>query len=460
MIRSCVVSAVVVWMSLTAAFGGSYTMKRDGDIRADASSTQDAAVVFWMKPGHIGYGAASWAFVDGEVVGVLPKDGCFFSHVSEGLHLLWVKAKGRGSVATAEMLVVAGRTYYLEYNEIALRSVDEVQGMNNLAECKYVEMSDLGRQRGVEISDRWYARAQENVTANMGPVVAKSRVPNDTRGMVRIPAGTEVEVELMENLSSRHTEEGEEILFRTTHDLELGTALTVPAGRLVRGVVHRVVRGGAGGVAGDVDVVVPALVTRDGVQIPVLGRVSAGGRGAQGRAAVMGALFGLAGSLGTTGTAAFVPAGGRYVLTVREDTWVHDRTEVERATASAVEEQAAHQTPVKADNFRIMFDPEKRIEKEVVVVSFRSDQALADASLAAVGDLELLDSMPATRLKTLKNGRCEISFPTWSVLRYVRRPDDDNLFAVPLRVTGVLEDGTRVLVSAIASIKIVERNES
>jgi hypothetical protein len=287
--------------------------------------------------------------------------------------------------------------------------------------------------------------------------MATSPVPDDTTGLVLVRAGTVVEVELMENLSSRHTSEGEQILFRTAHDVEISDSLTVPAGRLVRGIVHRVDRASGGGDAGEVDVVIPALVTRDGIEIPVIGRVIVEGRDAHEKAGGMRVAFGLIGQGLTKGKAAYVLAGERYALTVRDDTWVPDRRGVEKEEALRRAEDEAAEQALQARGCEITFKPESRKSLKDIVVCIEIGQPLVEASLTEVGELKLLDPVRASGIQRRKGGRWAVSLPGWSVLRYVR-PEQRSSFEIPLRVTGALEDGTRITATSVLSVVIVEQD--
>ena len=84
----------------------------------------------------------------------------------------------------------------------------------------------------------------------------------------------------------------------------------------------------------------PALVTRGGVKIPVIGRVIIEGVDKHEGASNMGAAFGMLGWGLTRGKEADRLAGARYQLTVREDTWVPrnpgaEERESQRLTALA-----------------------------------------------------------------------------------------------------------------------------
>ena len=462
MVRFLAIAVVIVAFTLSPAFGGSYFVKHTGVDGPAAAPSEGSALVYWVRPSAYGGAIKSWAFVDGEVVGVTKANGYFFADVPAGNHIFWSKAE---NVSMTELDIVAGHTYYFEHDirmgdvkaQVKQTVLTEQQGKDALAECEYYEITEAGRQRGAEIIANRFASVQRESARRAIPRVTAA-APETTEGMVLVRAGTEVEVELMENLSSRHTTEGEQILFRTAHDLEISENITVPKGRLVKGVVRHVDRASGGGDAGEVDVVLPALVTRDGIEIPVVGRVIVEGRDTHEKAGGMAIAFGLIGHAATKGKAAYVLAGERYSLTVREDTWVPDRTEVEKVMAEREARASADASELQAEDCEIRFKPESSKAIKDVVVCIRSGEALSEASLAAVGELTLLDPVPATRIKRRKADQWDVSLPGWDVLRYVR-PEDRTQFDVPLGVTGVLDDGTRVTATSVLSVEIVEKTK-
>ena len=463
MVRFLPIAVVIVAFTLSPALAGEYFVKHTGVDRPAAAPTEDTALVYWVRPTVYGGGIKSWAFVDDQVVGTTKAAGYFFANVPAGTHIFWSKAE---NVSMINLEVLAGHTYYFEHDirtgdikaQVRQTVLTEQQGKNALAKCDYYEITEAGRQRGSEIAANRFAAVQRASERRAIPMVTAA-VPETTEGMVLVRAGTEVEVELMENLSSRHTTEGEHILFRTTHDLEIDESITVQKGRLLRGIVHYVEWAGVGGSAGEVDVVLPALVTRDGIEIPVVGRVIVEGRDTHEKSGVMTAAFGVFGHAATKGKAAYVLAGERYVLTVREDTWVPDRTEVERQVAEREVRASANTPELQTENCEIKFKPESRKPVKDVVVCIESSEALTAASLVAVGELTLLDPFPATSIKRRKPDRWDVTLPGWSVLRYVRT-EDRNQFDVQLGVTGVLDDGTRVKATSVLSIEIVEKTKS
>jgi hypothetical protein len=441
MMRSSAVALVVVLLLLSPVEAGNYFVEHTGADEPLAAPSEDSALVYWIRPSNLGSAVKTWAFVDDHVVGVTKARGYFFVNVPAGKHIFWNRAE---NVSAVEMEVLPGRTYYFEHDirrgemkaQVKQAPLTKEQGEAILATCKYTELTDEGRQRGAEIVAERLSRVQAQIAEDSPPAV-ELEAPSNTEGMVLVKAGLEVEVELMENLSSRHTTESEEILFRTTHDVAIDENLTVPAGWLVKGLVDRVDRASGGGDAGEVDVVIPSLVARDGTEIPVVGRVMVEGRDKHGKASNMAGGFGMLGWGLTKGKAAYVLAGETYTLMVRQDTWVTDRSEEEMANAEREASRAAEAMELKATSASITFEPESRKKVRDVVVVVETSDELSEVTVSGVGDLTLLDPVPAVQLKRRKGGRWELSFPGWSVLRFVR-PDDRTVFDVPIRLDGSL----------------------
>lgn len=129
-----------------------------------AEPTADSAVVYFVRPALMGKTVKTWAFVDEEPVGANKGRHYTFAKVSPGLHLFWAKAENTSAL---ELKVNAGETYYLKQGirmggmkaRVKLMAVDAEEGKKAMQKCKYTELTDEGRERGMEIVANKYETA-------------------------------------------------------------------------------------------------------------------------------------------------------------------------------------------------------------------------------------------------------------------------------------------------------------
>jgi len=121
-------------------------------------------------------------------------------------------------------------------------------------------------------------------------------------------------------------------------------------------------------------------------------------------------------------------------------------------------------TPVTGDSVLLQardcaidFKPDGRKDLEDVVVRLETDKRVVEAALVAVGDLTMLEPRRATSIRGRKGGLCDVSFPAWDVLRFVKT-GEKNRVETPIRLSGVLDDGTEVNATSMLTVVIEEKN--
>ncbi len=126
-----------------------------------AEPTDDAAIVYFVRPSALGYAVRLWAFVDDTPVGLNLGAQYTFTTVDPGKHLFWAYAENTSAL---EMEVEVGKTYYLKqipnmglmYARVKLVIVSEDAGKKAIKKSKYTELTESGEKRGQEIVEMKY----------------------------------------------------------------------------------------------------------------------------------------------------------------------------------------------------------------------------------------------------------------------------------------------------------------
>jgi hypothetical protein len=78
-----------------------------------------------------------------------------------------------------------------------------------------------------------------------------------------IPDGTEIEVETVEEISSKTATEGDPLTFKVSEDVKIGGHVVIPKGALVKGVVSNAKKSGRMGKAGTLSIRIESTSTVD-----------------------------------------------------------------------------------------------------------------------------------------------------------------------------------------------------
>ncbi|MDH3629250.1 MAG: DUF2846 domain-containing protein [Acidobacteriota bacterium] len=133
------------------------------------------ALVYVFRPAVVAAAVKTWAFVDDDLIMVSKPKAYSFAQVPAGKRLFWTKSENTSAL---EMDVVAGETYYFKvaikagFNKARAKivQVDAEEAKKFFDKCGYVEPSDEGLARAVEIAanrkDRAVNKAAERKKKN------------------------------------------------------------------------------------------------------------------------------------------------------------------------------------------------------------------------------------------------------------------------------------------------------
>ena len=155
---------------------------------------------------------------------------------------------------------------------------------------------------------------EEAKAGNSGMTISK--IP---KGEAYIPMGTELAVEVVEELSSKKNKTGEAIKLRLCDNIIINDVIVVPAGAPVEGHITKAKGSGLLGRAGTLEFAVDSVKTINNVTIPLeyVGRIQAGSDG--GAVAVV-ALVSVVGGIFMKGANVRIPAGTKIMSKVKTDT--------------------------------------------------------------------------------------------------------------------------------------------
>ena len=167
-------------------------------------------------------------------------------------------------------------------------------------------------------------QAQEKKTMRELVEAAKSgnsdvRVTKIPKGEAYIPMGTELAVEVVEELSGKKNKPGEAIKLRLCDNIIINDVIVVPAGAPVEGHITKAKGPGLLGRAGTLEFSVDSVKTINNITSPLeyVGHIQAGSDG--GAIAVV-ALVSVVGGIFMKGANVRVPAGTKVMSKVKADT--------------------------------------------------------------------------------------------------------------------------------------------
>ena len=281
----------------------------------------DTALVYMVRLGEFaGSGRTERVFIEDTLVGVLPNRTYTFTHVEPGTHLLWA------SFHKDPLMVdlAPGQTYYLVFKlSERLALVPAETGAKAVADsAHYRAMSDEGREKGgKEAKEEWpERRTKYGERLALGSVDRNYQRPASTDGMVKVPASTAINVELMENLTSAVRRFGEEVWVRVAADVVVDNTVVIAKGAAVEALVRDAKNSGGFGKAGVVDIGLFSVTAIDGTMCPVIGQVFSRGR-TEGTG-VESFFGGVLGAYLVKGGQGYVPAGSAAVAYAQTDVWI------------------------------------------------------------------------------------------------------------------------------------------
>ena len=148
---------------------------------------------------------------------------------------------------------------------------------------------------------------------------AKAKESKIPAGEAYVPGGTELAVEVVDELSSKKCKTGETIRLKLVDNLIINDVIVVPAGASVEGHITKSKGSGLFGRAGTLEFSVDSVKTINNIAIPLeyVGRIQAG---SDGGAVAVAAAVSLVGGLFMKGANVKIPAGTKVLAKVKDDT--------------------------------------------------------------------------------------------------------------------------------------------
>jgi len=150
-------------LGLAAKYIHAQKDKKFGEVNADQG------LIYFVRPmGYLGGMYHFWIFVDERPVSVTRGHNYTFTYVSPGKHIIW--SRSPENVSAIEMDIKGGETYYIKQKVKAgglyRVKLEHIEKEKALAKMKmetlyYSTMTDEGRARAEELSDKWFERAKE-----------------------------------------------------------------------------------------------------------------------------------------------------------------------------------------------------------------------------------------------------------------------------------------------------------
>jgi len=146
-----------------------------------------------------------------------------------------------------------------------------------------------------------------------------AHISNMQAGEAYIPAGTQVSVATINELTSKKNKKGEQVQFKLLENLILNDVVVIPSGATVYGRLTDVTSSGFFGRAGKLIFSIDSVKTVNGVEIPLeyMGKIEAG---SDGGAVVVTAVVSLLGGFLMKGKNVNIPAGTKFAAKVKNDT--------------------------------------------------------------------------------------------------------------------------------------------
>jgi hypothetical protein len=413
----------------------------------------DMALVYFVRTGHFtGSARTMFVYADDTFLGTLDNKSYSFAYVEPGKHLFWTN----WTRISRELELVAGETYYLDvWTKISI--ADKVQGKALISQQgRYVTPTDKEVATSARHIEKRYGKAQKREAKKEKAeveTVAAAKKPDDTEGMVKIPGGTKIQLELLENISSYYNETGGKIWFRVVEDHAIGGRFYLRKGLRVSGKIRQVQRAKGHGAGGDIDVVVPAIYTPEGGVLPLVAQIATAGEGRTGTAIALAASGGLAGAIAGAfikGSESFHLTGEILEVWVREDAWMPEATASEESDDESSDAAAPKKLEARIQS-PVTFHPQRHRTLKDIRVEITVANELGEVEVYAVGDCELPEPVKPVKL-VRSNGTTSCFFNGWSLIRYMRTDTEDAEVLVKIR--GILNDGLHFVSEAAIAFSV------
>ena len=150
---TCLLVTILVAATVQAA---EYYTKYDKSDQRRGEPQEGHALVYVFRPATMGYAIKTWAFADDDLMMVSKPKAYSFAQVPAGKRLFWTKSENTSAI---ELDVEAGQAYYLKVKikmglgkaRAKVLQIDEAEAQKYFQKCSYVEASEEGLARAVEI---------------------------------------------------------------------------------------------------------------------------------------------------------------------------------------------------------------------------------------------------------------------------------------------------------------------
>ncbi len=162
---ACLLATLLLGATIQAA---EYYTKHPKSDQRRAEPEEGHALVYVFRPASMGAAIKTWAFVDDDLMMVSKPKAYSFAQVPAGKRLFWTKSE---NTSAFELDVEAGKTYYLQVKikmglgkaRAAIVQIDEAEAEKYFDKCGYVEPTEEGLARAVEIVANRKHRAENKV---------------------------------------------------------------------------------------------------------------------------------------------------------------------------------------------------------------------------------------------------------------------------------------------------------
>ena len=420
---------------------------RDQEAKPLGEVLPDKALIYLIRPGgDVTRLYTTFVYSDQVLLGTVDSSSYGFAYADAGEHLVWSVREG-WLVACERFEFVSGQTYYLKVDPrtITMISKEEgIVGIDTVRSHKTTTDEEIETSRR-HIEKKW-AKVQKRDSAEPRAAIEKVVVepaPVDVSGKVRIPKGTTVKLELLENVSTWLNQPGDTVRFRVVDDLVIDGNTFLHAGTNVDAKLDKVKSGTASGKPGVIDIVIPGVRAADGSLVPLVGRVMGAGAdrlGAGGQSAALSSLTGgFGGGVATEGGAVLIQLGKIYEPVTPVDVWVDPRRVTPPVLAPASIETPGLTLASSAREVKCRIGTACAGLGDIVI-TLQSEQPPSTVSIRAIDGRVLPSPISASVRERAKGGGWMYTFPGWSVVRNL--PLKVGTASAALRLEGSLDNGT------------------
>jgi hypothetical protein len=239
--------------------------------------------------------------------------------------------------------------------------------------------------------------------------------------MVKIPAGTALMAELMENLNSGRNSADDSVWVRTAEDMQIEGNLFVRAGTPVKALIRGAKKRGRFLKAGYLDLIMVSVVAADGTVCPLVGQVATtAAERSQVPSLVGTAAAGLVGGIAVNallkGRESFHPAGEVVKVFTRQDIWIKPLQAANEPNSAAAKPSDLVKAYARG---KIACDFAKGQVPQAVEIIFEGAGEIASAELVRVAGWEIPAPVRASKLSRAKEGSVA-QFGGWDFTRFLR----------------------------------------